>query len=46
MNKDCRWRVAKGGVQAFERDLMTSIDHLLNPRVSCKFLQVSKSPYN
>ena len=45
MNKDCR-RVAKGGVQAFERDLMTSIDHLLNPRVSCKFLQVSKLLYN
>ena len=42
MNKDCRWRVVSGGVQTFERDLMTSIDHLLNPRVSCKFLQVSK----
>ena len=37
MNKDCRWRVPKGGVQTFEGDLMTSIDHLLNPRVSCKF---------
>ena len=37
MNKDCRWRVAKGGIQTFERDLMTSIDHLLNPSVSCKF---------
>ena len=37
MNKDCRWRVAKGSVQTFERNLMTSIDHLFNPRVSCKF---------
>ena len=37
MNMDCRWEVAKGGVQTFERDLMTSIDHLLNARVSCKF---------